>query len=210
MNPWRFPILPALCLAGMVGCSGPTLSYASRPGTSVEQFRTISLDPRQDFLPAVENMRRIRNDGIEAQVIREFEGKGYRFVPSMEAELWLDVFTLVPGGARHDRGGEGPGRSGGQGRGSGGGRGHGKGGMERIGASDRQGKGGDSSPSKAGDLMVIVELVERTSAEMVWNAVLELPSGKGSAKGTDPRVALENEVRNLLAPLPVRQSDPSR
>ena len=91
------------CVIGM-GCSGPTFSYASRQRTTVDQFRNVSLDPRQDVIPAVEDMHLVRNEEVRNQVIREFEAKGYRFVPSDVADLWLDVFTLVPGASRRYQG----------------------------------------------------------------------------------------------------------
>jgi hypothetical protein len=160
-------------------------------------------------------MHRVNAPEIQSQVMAAIEAKGYRFVPSDQAELWLDVVTLAAGSTRHGnsagnsggRGGAGGGRSG---RGShGGGMEGGKGGMGGMGGRNQQ-EGGET-PSRdvsagGGDLMIVVELVERTSTEMVWTGVLELPMPKSNPKSQpSSKGRIETEVDHLLGPLPVRK-----
>ncbi len=198
------------------GCSRPSFSYDSRPGTEVGHFRDVALDPRKDFVLGVENMHPVNFPEIQSQVMGALEAKGYRFVPSDQAELWLDVFTLAAGGSRHGngnsningkpegRGGAGGGRSG---RGS-----HGsamEGGKGSMGGRNPQ-QGGET-PSRdisapGGDLLIVVELVERASTEMVWTGVLELPMPKSaSTTQTSSKEMIGIKVDQLLQPLPIRK-----
>lgn len=191
-----------------VGCSRPSFSYDSRPGTAVEHFRDVALDPRKDFILGVENMHRVNAPEIQSQVVGALEAKGYRFVPADQAELWLDVVTLSAGGSRHGSSngtGKPEGRSGaGGGRGGRGSRGGGMGGRN-------QQEGGETASrdlsAPGGDLMIVVELVERTSTEMVWTGVLELPMPKSAPKDqATTKGMIEAEVKQLLEPLPIRKN----
>ncbi len=84
------------------------------------------------------------------------------------------------------------------------------GGRNQQGETNRQ--EGSDPPSRdfstlGGDLVVVVELVERTSTEMIWTGVLELPMPKSGSK--DPASAkglIEAEVKHLLEPLPNRKN----
>lgn len=212
-----FGALLILSCVGM-GCSKPTFSYDARPGSAVEHFRNVALDPREDFILGVANMHRVDAPVILGQVVAALEAKGYRFVPADQAELWLDVFTLAKGGSRHGNSnetGKPEGRSGaGGGRSSRGSRGSGmEGGRAGRGGGERNPQEGGESSSRdlsapGGDLMIVVELVERRNTEMVWTGVLELPMPKAAPKAqASTKGMIEAEVKHLLEPLPMRMND---
>jgi hypothetical protein len=183
----------SLCALGL-GCSKqPTLSYSARPNTPIERFRDVALDPREDLIIAVEGMRPVGGTEIKAQVIAELQAKGYRVVPSDQAELWVDVWTLTPGGLEHMRPMSGYGR---QSKSL-----HAGGGSVPFEGDNRP--RGNTTASK---LMVIVQLVERSSTDMVWSGTLDLPLPKPNPKdpGNATHELITDQVKQLLGLIPAR------
>jgi hypothetical protein len=189
----------ALSVLSVVGCKQPRLSYDVRADLRAPGLDALSLDPRKDLAVVLEGQQRLEPGPVRELVLKNLQAKGFRLVPQGEAAVWLEVLVLAPGpghagGGPLAKGGEAPGggREGHGGRGGGGSRKtHGDG-----------GQAAGSAPRGSSGLTIVVRLLRQGDAELLWHGQIEVKIRK--AKDSDTAPNLEQEVAELLAPLPDR------
>jgi len=184
---------------GPLGCSKPQFTYYVPPGTSVQKFETIAIDPRTDYAFIIEGKRQLRDLEVQGLVLAELQAKGYRLAPPDQADLWVNVVLLIKAFQSN------AGYSGGHGS-HGGGASSGHGGMGHGGHSsglDASSHGDGSSHSGSSDTTVLVQLVTRPSLERIWfgTGVVKPTKDASGHHGDQP---LSDTVKRLLDPLQAR------
>lgn len=193
------PPLLALLLGLACAPKEPSFVYDVPPGPALAALGTVALDPRQQVWK-LDGQYSADPWEFRQPVLEELRGKGYRFVPSGEAELWLDLIAFRPqqggGGAPRETGPQATGK-GHRGGGQNGNQGPGPGGAPggRMGA-----EGAASRPT--GEVTLIVRLVSSRDEKVLWFASVAVPPGK-PGPGTVPPEVL---IHRLLGPLPIRTS----
>lgn len=195
--------LGALLLIGLgaLGCSKPQFIYDVPPGTSVQKFKTVALDPRTDRIFILEGKRQLRDPEVQSLVLAELQAKGYRLATPGEADLWVNALLLInaPGFSTGYSESHGDSHGGGSGLGHGG-MGHGG---HSVGAGAEGDHGGSAAHSGGSDMAVLVDLVARISLERVWAGTGEVAPSKDTS-GHHEHLPLSDTVRRLLAPLKTR------
>lgn len=186
---------------GAIGCSKPQFTYYVPPGTSVQKFETIAIDPRTDYAFIVEGHRQLRDLEVESLVLAELQAKGYRLAPPDQADLWVNAVLLI---RTHQSN---AGYSSGHGS-HGGGAGSGHGGMGHGGHAsgpDVSTPGSGSSHSGGSDTTVLVQMVTRPSLERIWFGTGVVKPTK-DASGHHGEQLLLGTVKRLLEPLLARSA----
>jgi hypothetical protein len=204
-NMHKSAIRLALSLLVLSGCKEPRLSYDVRADLKAPGLEAVCLDPRTDLAVVLEGKRILNPGPVKELVMQALLDKGFRVVPPGQAAVWVNVLFLT-GASGRDRGAQSA-KGGGPAMGDRGSRG-GMGGSGGSGSRRSRNEAGTPATGESsgahggGDLTVLVRLLHPGDAELLWLGQLVVQPRKSSGSATAR--SLEQEVADLLAPLPKR------